>query len=605
MKPPARKRTKPNRQLYLEPVRPPPKVTRRWLQLEQRELLKALKISRSFTRGDGDIDYDFLRKFVPARSISEIRSVVEYLKNRVISLASNKLKKKRLEEKFRKPIEEWARMASAIAGAREEPISAAFSQMLIVSSTEPCTLRNCDPPQVQRPATDRPVGRTITLRPMPRLPIKVEHPGTNTACPVLVHNTPGPAKDPARRLAAPSQVDRVLNGIVPPPQQQLPTTAGTSPKILAAPASSPQPASQTATPVTGQVSPGCGSVAVVKTQSVGSSLLQTTQQPSEQSPTTMSTSSTSKSTSSGPHAPLSSSATGQTPVPSTAPSSEASSAPPKHPLATPGVAFHSPRTFGVKSVVDFERIYRYLSSIHQPNDDCHLTPMESAIMLDLLMSLPEELPLLNCNKLHKHLIQVYRFLSTTANAKVAGEKFKELKDVLRARDGKGTNGQPRAARTADGSDVTASGVKKLQPNEAESQSSGSTNASGQSSGSTNASGQSSGSTNASGQSSGSTNASGQSSGSTNASGQSSGSTNASGQSSGSTNASGQSSGSTNASGQSSGSTNASGQSSGSTNASGQSSGSTNASGQSGDSDEMGLCPALNPFMVPLKLLMRK
>ncbi|KAM6894528.1 snRNA-activating protein complex subunit 2 [Lycodopsis pacificus] len=468
MKPPARKRTKPNRDLYLEPVRPPPKVTRSWPQLEQRCLLKALKISRSFTRGNGDIDYDFLRKFVPARSISEIRSVVEYLKNRVISLASNKLKKKRLEEKkVRKPIEEWTRMASAVAGTREEPISAAFSQMLIVSSTEPCTLRNCDPPQIHRPPTDKPVGRTVPLRPMPRLPIKVEHPGTNTACPVLVHNTPGPAMGPA--------------------------------KILAAPTSSPQPASQTATPVTGQVSPGCGSGAVVK------------------SPTTMSTSSTSKSTSSGPHAPLSSSATGQTPVPSTAPSSDASSAPPKPPLSTPALAFHtmfgrtnkhatkdSPRIFGVKSVVDFERIYRYLSSVHQPNDDCHLTPMESAIMLDLLMSLPEELPLLNCNKLHEHLIQVYQFLSSTANSKMAGEKFKELKDGLRAQDGKKTNSQPRAARTADGSDVTASGVKKL-PNEAESQSSGS----------------------------------------------------------------------------------------------------TNASGQSGDSDEMGLCPALNPFMVPLKLLMRK
>lgn len=28
-------------------------------------------------------------------------------------------------------------------------------------------------------------------------------------------------------------------------------------------------------------------------------------------------------------------------------------------------------------------------------------------MLDLLMSLPEELPLLDCKKLHKHLIQVH------------------------------------------------------------------------------------------------------------------------------------------------------------------------------------------------------
>lgn len=37
------------------------------------------------------------------------------------------------------------------------------------------------------------------------------------------------------------------------------------------------------------------------------------------------------------------------------------------------------------------------------NTFCH---PESAIVLDLLMSLPEELPLLDCNKLHKHMIQV-------------------------------------------------------------------------------------------------------------------------------------------------------------------------------------------------------
>lgn len=35
-----------------------------------------------------------------------------------------------------------------------------------------------------------------------------------------------------------------------------------------------------------------------------------------------------------------------------------------------------------------------------------LCPLESAIVLDLLMSLPEELLLLDCNKLNKHLIQV-------------------------------------------------------------------------------------------------------------------------------------------------------------------------------------------------------
>uniref|UniRef100_A0A3P8SSY5 snRNA-activating protein complex subunit 2 n=1 Tax=Amphiprion percula TaxID=161767 RepID=A0A3P8SSY5_AMPPE len=128
------------------------------------------------------------------------------------------------------------------------------------------------------------------------------------------------------------------------------------------------------------------------------------------------------------HTTLPSSATNLTPVVSTASSTAtlSSSAPsscsfthPTPPLSSTAAAFHSkfgrtskyatkdsPRTFGVQCVVDFERIYRFLSVIHNPSEKCHLTSMESAIVLDLLMSLPEQLPLLDCNKLRKHLIQV-------------------------------------------------------------------------------------------------------------------------------------------------------------------------------------------------------
>lgn len=35
----------------------------------------------------------------------------------------------------------------------------------------------------------------------------------------------------------------------------------------------------------------------------------------------------------------------------------------------------SPRMLGVKCVVDFEKIYRYLSAIHKPDRECNLTPM--------------------------------------------------------------------------------------------------------------------------------------------------------------------------------------------------------------------------------------
>ena len=51
-----------------------------------------------------------------------------------------------------------------------------------------------------------------------------------------------------------------------------------------------------------------------------------------------------------------------------------------------------------------------ITSVSSPNHGiltaCDCFPSESAIVLDLLMSLPEELPLLDCNKLHNHLIQV-------------------------------------------------------------------------------------------------------------------------------------------------------------------------------------------------------
>ncbi|KAG7251427.1 hypothetical protein CRUP_035689, partial [Coryphaenoides rupestris] len=41
-----------------------------------------------------------------------------------------------------RPLELWRDMASFVAGPREDAISTAFSQMLVVSSTEPRTLRN-------------------------------------------------------------------------------------------------------------------------------------------------------------------------------------------------------------------------------------------------------------------------------------------------------------------------------------------------------------------------------------------------------------------------------------------------------------------------------
>ncbi|KAJ4948062.1 hypothetical protein JOQ06_019603 [Pogonophryne albipinna] len=317
--------------------------------------------------------------------------------------------------------QEWTRMASLVAGAQEETVSDAFSRMLTVCSTEPNTLRYSNPPQVYRPP---PVGCTVPLRPVPHQPVKVEKFKTNTARPIRALKSPAAAMSP---------------GVTPRP---LSTAAGASP--------APPPTSQSA--------------------------------PSERPPTT--TTSSSESPSSSPHT----SPTNRAPAPSPAPSSGASSPPP---LSTPVRQFHAKLTsklalkrtptVGAQSVVHFERIYHYLSIINSPGESCTLTAMESAIVLDLLMSLPEELPLLDCSKLKKHLLQVYRFLSSTADSKMAREMLKELKGGLCVQtDGTRTNGEQNAAGSADSSDVTDSGEKRLQPEEAESQSSGSNNATGQS-----------------------------------------------------------------------------------------------------------------------------
>lgn len=490
MKPPPRTRTKPNRNLKPQQSG---RLVCKWQRAEQRKLLNALRRLSRIVGDNGDIDFAFLRKHVPTRSSTEIHFVVESLKNKVISCANLKLKEKRWKEKkVRKPIEVWTQMASVVAGTIEQTISTALSQLLIVTSTEPRTLRNCDPPQVHTQPTEknRPVGRTVPLRPMPSLPVEGQRPGTNTTRSFQVFKTPAPTMGP---------VVKVPSSKIPPPRQQISTTVtshavtsssqpavttcqlGTA-KLFNAPFTSSQPLSQTVTPIAGQVRPNFSSASMVNTQNISSSLSQIAQQPSEQDYTTISATST---------PPFSSS----TPDLSTTPSSVASSSSAPSScgsmpqLSSSAAAYHarfgrtskfatkdSPRMFGVRCVVDFERIYRYLSVINKPNEECRLTPMESAILLDLLMSLPEELSLLDCNKLHKHLIQVYQGLSSPADSKIARELFKDLKDG----DNR-TDSHQKTAWTSNSTDVTDSEGRKLQPDEAENQSSENSNTFSQSS----------------------------------------------------------------------------------------------------------------------------
>lgn len=57
--------------------------------------------------------------------------------------------------------------------------------------------------------------------------------------------------------------------------------------------------------------------------------------------------------------------------------------------------------------VDFEKIYKYLSSSFRSAHGPELSAAESAVVLDLLMSLPEELSHLPCKVLAEHMTETY------------------------------------------------------------------------------------------------------------------------------------------------------------------------------------------------------
>uniref|UniRef100_A0A8C5T0J2 snRNA-activating protein complex subunit 2 n=1 Tax=Laticauda laticaudata TaxID=8630 RepID=A0A8C5T0J2_LATLA len=61
--------------------------------------------------------------------------------------------------------------------------------------------------------------------------------------------------------------------------------------------------------------------------------------------------------------------------------------------------------------VDFEKIYKYLSVISRGSKAPELPPGESAVLLDLLSSLPEELSHLDYKKLKGHMYKCYTDLS--------------------------------------------------------------------------------------------------------------------------------------------------------------------------------------------------
>lgn len=273
------------------------------------------------------------------------------------------VKKQRYEEqKSKVPTELWAELAQKMAGVHEETISSAFSQMLVIASTEPCSLRLSDPPRTTDIQSPLASGlRTIPLRPMPK-----SHAG------------------------------------LPPPVIILSGRACKTPESHGKdPTSNPSGQSTTVT------SPSSTA------EEEHSELKQKTE--ADKDPAMPSTSTTPKSLLSQPiskpTAPVSDSSAVSISAPSLQPDTDQ---PDKQPESGQSEQAWQYRPMGMKNVVDFEKIYQFMSNIILKKHAQPLTAMESAVLLDLLMSLPEELPLLDCKELQHHLLQVHARLNTPA-----------------------------------------------------------------------------------------------------------------------------------------------------------------------------------------------
>ncbi|XP_010903962.1 snRNA-activating protein complex subunit 2 [Esox lucius] len=340
MKPPSRLRIKPTRFVSKKTdntgTKRKPKIAfTGWSRTEQQILLRCLNSQSKKTAGiHGAIDLEALHAKLPKRSTEEIQSQLECLMMRVLRSVVIQVKSQRSEQKVAmKPIQQWAELAHDMAGALEEPITSAFAQMLVISATEPGSLKNSDPPRegyISKPQSSN--LKTIPARPIPT-PVSVTPPAHPRAL-----NSP---------TGAISKYGGNTSSIPSTHQSNHPTV--------------------TVSPVAGDVS-------------------------TRQLPLAASGSSAS----SGPAAA------------GARPTHQHTSAGPRRSKHADG---NTPRYTGLGCIVDLEKIYRFLSTIHIQSECFKLTPMESAVVLDLLMSLPEELPLLDCARLQHHLLEVHKRFS--------------------------------------------------------------------------------------------------------------------------------------------------------------------------------------------------
>lgn len=340
MKPPRRQRTVPSRfhktpeQEQIDSAR---SLCKGWNRKDLHSFLQALKQQQDF---ESEIDLTEIQKKIPQRSLKQIENLINKVKLRVLQKVFKQVKSQRKKERKAKvPIETWGEMVQKISTSHGKTISAAFSQMLVVAATEPCSLMHSEPPH---PVTQTPVFSRLY--------------------PAYTPNTPS-----------------------------RPTTSGVSPSSSVSTASA-----------VSFIRPDSSSSAaghIGKSDTVSSSLHQEPVMPEASTPTSSSSQSRSEA-----EAAVSS------PVSSRPSPSTSSNKPSPISLELLGHDYPcKPRI--MKSVVNFDKIYAYLSDMDSKTCSSALSSMECAVLLDLLMCLPEELPLLDCKGLQHHLLQLHSQLS--------------------------------------------------------------------------------------------------------------------------------------------------------------------------------------------------
>ncbi|XP_077117799.1 snRNA-activating protein complex subunit 2 [Ranitomeya variabilis] len=156
MKPPVRRRSAPHR--YLTPQSSQQLV---WTTREKKELLRGLK---------EQVSEKAPRVTVDGRSDGEVASYFSWLRSRAAREAIQTEYGKMIHLKRLRgirdpaPIEIWTDLVSRICSTTEEAMSAAFSQMLTIASTEPVTLHHsipCKEPPAVSGHTFAPHGQNL------------------------------------------------------------------------------------------------------------------------------------------------------------------------------------------------------------------------------------------------------------------------------------------------------------------------------------------------------------------------------------------------------------------------------------------------------------